>query len=325
MHISYSRAARSVALSMASIVLFDLDARANHGPGTSGGGASTASGETLKQGAFDFTLRSDFTQFENISEMEAAQRALASGSFDSIDHAFVNTLFAAYGVTNDLQVGAQIGYYSGIGFISADSDGMGGVDVGTGNPRGVMDTWLSGKWRVMHGEPGQLALMFGLKLPTGRDDVRLSNGELLEASSQPGTGAFDGQLGLAYSRFLTSRITIDASAAYTLRGTHDDFTVGDRFDAGLAFAYRLTEDVRAFPNYSVSAELLDVWIGKDDDAGLKNDNSGGNTVYLAPGFRTRFDEHVALGVSAGFPVAQDLNGDQVKTVVKASAALSFSF
>jgi hypothetical protein len=325
MSLACSRPLRAAAIPITALTLLHSIAHANHGPGTSGGGTSTASGETLKQGAFDFTLRTDFTQFENITQAEAVQRAVQSGDFDALDHAFVNTLSAAYGVTNDVQVGAQIGYYSGIGFISAESDGMGGADVGTANPRGLMDTWLSAKWRVMHGQPGNLALFCGLKLPTGRDDVHLSNGELLEPSSQPGTGAFDGQLGVAYSRFLTSRVTVDASAAYTLRGTHDEFTVGDRMDLGLAFAYRLTEDIKQYPNFSVSGELVDVWIGKDDDAGVKNENSGGNTLYVAPGFRTRFNENVALTVGVGVPIVQDLNGDQVKTDVKASVALSFSF
>ena len=68
-----------------------------------------------------------------------------------------------------------------------------------------------------------------------------------------------------------------------------------------------------------------MWIGKDDDAGTVNENSGGNTLYVAPGFRTRFNSNVALSVSAGIPIAQALNGDQVETTVKASAALSFSF
>jgi hypothetical protein len=314
-----------VVLSFGALGILAPSAFANHGPGTSGGGATVASGETLKQGMSDFTLRTDFTQFENISDSEAAQRAQASGSFDALDHAFVNSLSGAFGVTDDFQIGAQIGYYSGIGFISADSNGMGGVDVGDGNPRGFMDTWLGAKWRVMHGQPGNLSLMCGLKLPTGRHDVHLSNGELLEFSSQPGTGALDGQLGFAYSRFLTSRVTVDASFSYTLRGTFEDFTVGDRMDSGVALAYRLTEDIKEFPNYSVSGELVDVWIGKDVESGAANDNSGGNTVYVQPGFRTRFNPHVALGVSAGCPVLQDLNGDQVESRIKASAALSFSF
>jgi hypothetical protein len=306
-------------------VAFTRPALANHGPGTSGGGSSTASGETLKAGVFDVSVRTDYTEFEPISEAEAIQRALASGSFDGLSRAFVTTLSAAYGATNDLQLGAQIGYYAGTNFIAADSDGMGGVDVGTADPAGLTDMWLNGKWRIVHGKPGNLSLLFGLKLPTGRDNVLLSNGEKLEASSQPGTGAVDGQLGVAYSRFLTSRLTLDASFAYTLRGTHDDFTVGDRIDTGLALAYRLTEDIRKFPNYSLSAELLDVFIGKDDDHGDLNPNSGGNTLYLSPGFRTRFDEHTALSLAAALPVAQDLNGDQIETRFKAAVTLSFAF
>jgi hypothetical protein len=328
-HITPPHPARRRALealrSTIAVASLALHALANHGPGTSGGGTQTASGETLKQGAFDFTLRTDFTQFENISQAEAAERALQSGDFDALNHAFLNTVSGAYGITDDFQCGASIGYYSGIEFISAEADGMGGADIGTANPHGITDLWLTGKYRVMHGRSGNLSLIGGVKLPTGKDDVHLSNGELLEPSSQPGTGAVDGNFGAAYSRFLTSRITIDASAAYTLRGSHDDFTVGDRFDAGVAVAYRLTQDIKQFPNYSVAGELVDVWIGKDDNGGVKNENSGGNTLYVTPSVRTRFNENVALTVSAGIPVAQHQNGDQIDTEIKASAALSFSF
>ena len=52
---------------------------ANHGPGTSGGGSYTVSGEVLKQGKFDLTLREDFTQFEKIKSAEAESRAEKSG------------------------------------------------------------------------------------------------------------------------------------------------------------------------------------------------------------------------------------------------------
>jgi hypothetical protein len=50
-------------------------------------------------------------------------------------------------------------------------------------------------------------------------------------------------VGLAYSRFLTSRVTIDASMLYMFRTENDDFKVGDRFDVGAALAYRLTESI----------------------------------------------------------------------------------
>ena len=42
-------------------------ALAHHGPGTSGGGSSTASGETLRQGTWELELREDYTAFKKFS------------------------------------------------------------------------------------------------------------------------------------------------------------------------------------------------------------------------------------------------------------------
>ncbi len=297
---------------------------ANHGPGTSGGGSSTVSGETLKAGAFELSLRTDWTKFESFTREEAEAHAAESGEFDAIDSSWLETFALTYGVTDDLQLGAQLGYYRGNDFIDAESDG-GPAESSTADPAGLSDLWLQAKWRVMHGQHGHLALLGGVKLPTGKDDERLDNGELLEPSSQPGTGSVDWQAGVGYSRFLTSRVTLDASAVYTLRTEHDDFTVGDRLDLGVAFAYRITESVQQYPNYSVSAELLGVSLAKDDEDGEKNDNSGGDTLYLAPGARVRFNEHIALSLAPAFPIHQDLNGDQVETRTKATLDLSVSF
>ena len=298
---------------------------ANHGPGTSGGGSATASGETLKTGTWDASFRLDYTGFEHISRDEAEQRAIESGGFDAISRSVIASTSLTYGVTDDLQVGALWGYYWGDNFIDATSNGMGGAESGTVDPDGLTDLWLSSKWRIMKGAPGNLSLIGGVKFPVGKDNIHLSNGELLEPSSQPGSGAFDFQLGAAYSRFLTSNLTIDASAIYTLRTEHDGFKVGDRLDFGAALAYRLTEDIKQFPNVSVFGEVLGVVLQKDDDHGDLNPNSGGTTVYLSPGVRVRFNPKVALTLASAFPVLQDLKGDQIKTEYKVAATLSFSF
>lgn len=316
---------RRTRVAILAALLLTAPARANHGPGTSGSGATTASGETLKQGRLELSLRNDTTWFESIGRSEAEQHALQSDGFDAISRTVVQSLGLSYGLTDDVQVGAQVGYYWGSDFIDAESDGMGGVESATADPSGMTDLWLQAKWRVARGPAGHLALIGGVKLPTGDSDERLSNGELLEASSQPGTGAFDGQLGLAWSRYLTPRVTVDASGIYTLRGEHDGFRVGDRVDLGLAGAYRLTEDIRAHPAWSVSAELLGTWLAEDDADGARNPNSGGWTVYLAAGLRTRFNDAVALTVAPAVPIYQDLNGDQAETRARLAVDLSWSF
>ena len=312
------------ALLLALLAGFTPAARANHGPGTSGGGSSTVSGETLRAGGFDLSLRTDVTWYESFTRAEAASRAMQHGEFDGLHRSLVETLGIAWGATDDLQVGAQLGWYRGTGFVAAEDDGMGGADVATADPRGLTDLWLQAKLRVLRGPGGHLACLAGVKLPTGDDDEELSDGSELEPSSQPGTGAVDFQFGLAYSRYLSARTTLDASGVYTFRGEHGGFEVGDRLDAGAALAYRLTEDVRHFPNWSLSAELLGVWIGQDEEGGARNENSGGTTVYLAPGVRGRLNPHVAVSLAPSVPVFQDLDGDQVETRARVACTLSFT-
>jgi len=296
----------------------------NHGPGTSGGGSATASGETLRQGLWTLELRSDWTRFDSASVAEAEAKAITAGEFDSLDRSWVNSVALSYGLSDDLQLSVALGYYSGKDFISAEADGLGGAESASADPGGLTDTWVDAKWRVMHGPSGHLALIGGVKLPTGKDDETLSNGEELEASSQPGSGSVDYQAGLAYSRFLTSRMTLDASALYTVRTAHQGFEVGDRGDLGLALGYRLTEDVQAPNNWSVFGELNGVWLDKDVAQGVTNENSGGETVYLTLGVRDRLNPHTALSLAPALPVYQDTNGEQVESDWRLGLALTFS-
>jgi len=319
----------ALALSFAIVTFTSPYALANHGPGTSGGGSSTISGETLKPGQLSLDVRMDYTEFEHLSRAEAEHRAVESGGFDALRRAFVYTGTLSYGVIEDFQISATIGYYHGEGFVDAErsEDDPTVGESGIADPEGLTDLFINAKYRILHGQPGNLALVGGIKFPVGRDDVKLSNAESLEASSQPGTGAYDFQFGLGYSRFLTSHLTIDASALYTLRTRHDDFKVGDRFDAGVALAYRLTESIKSFPQWSVFGEASYIWLGKDDGGGDEgiNNNSGGNTLYLTPGLRVRFGEHTSLTVAPSFPAWQDLQGDQIKSQVKLAVTFTYAF
>src|SRR5213082_3449946 len=94
-------------------------ALANHGPGASGGGSSTISGETLKPGHFELSLREDFSQFEKFSNAEAAARARSGGDFDALDHGFVTSIDFAIGIVDNFQIGASTGYFVGNDFKSA--------------------------------------------------------------------------------------------------------------------------------------------------------------------------------------------------------------
>src|SRR5438094_6375416 len=101
------------AIGWLAMLLVASQSFANHGPGTSGGGSATASGETLKAGMFDLSLRQDYAQFQNIDAAGAERRALSSGGFDALRSATITSGSVAYGITADFQISATIGYYWG--------------------------------------------------------------------------------------------------------------------------------------------------------------------------------------------------------------------
>ena len=300
-------------------------ALADHGPGTSGGGASTQSGETLKPGKFSVDVRWDFTEFDDLSAADIARKAERAGSIDLLDRSSVYGLSLGYGVTENFQLGLSIGYYNAIGSREAEVEEGGAPTYTHSNPDGLTDLLLTGKYRVYRGPIGQIALLGGVKMPTGRHDVRNNLGERLEPSATAGTGSWDFVVGAAWSRFLTPQLTVDASAQYTLRTEHDDFRLGNRFDAGLALAYRLTEDIEHYPQFGVFVEANIRHLAKSKDHGARDENTGGTALFITPGVRAAFCKGASFTVAPQFPVVQDLNGEQLETQFRIIASFNLTF
>ena len=299
---------------------------ADHGPGTSGGGSTTQSGETLKPGKFAIEFREEYTEFEDLSRSSIERSAAKAGGIDLLDRSFFHSVGISYGIVENFQVGVSIGYYDAVDGREAEFDAdEGETEILTFDPDGVTDLWLSGKYRFYRGPFGNVAIFGGVKFPTGKHNVKNSEGERLEPSATAGSGSYDGMLGLAYSRFLTSRLTMDTSFQYTLRTEHDDFRLGDRIDAGVAIAYRFTEDIKSYPQFGVVGEALLRHLYRSEEDGENDPNTGGTALFLAPGVRAAFNEYVAATISAPIPVWQDLNGEQLETDFKIIGSLTVSF
>lgn len=303
-----------------------LNVLADHGPGTSGGGASTVSGETLKPGKFSIEFREDFTEFESLSKDQIENKATNAGSIDLIDRSFLHSISLSYGVIENFQVGLSLGYYDAVRAREAEFDpATGDVETATFNPDGLTDLWLSGKYRFYRGPQGNLAVFGGVKFPTGKSSVINSAAEEVEPSATAGSGSYDGMLGLAYSRYITSRITFDASAQYTLRTEHRDFKLGDRIDGGVALNYRFTKDIQKYPQVSAFTEANIRYLYRSEEGGVADPNTGGTVLFLSPGVRLGFNRNFSFTLSAPIPVMQDLNGEQLKTAFKITGALTLSF
>lgn len=293
-------------------------ARANHGPGCAGGCCCAISGDTLGRDRWSFALRTDLTLFDNASLAEAGAIASAQGDFDGLDRAWLSTLTASWGLRDDFQLSASLGVYSADGFVSAEDNG-GTVETDSGDFLGLGDLWLDAKWRVHQDARGSLSLLAGLKLPIGETEAELDGGGVPHPSDQPSSGAFDARLGIAGTHPFGERWQIDGSVLYTARTEDADFQVGNRLDVGVALGWRPASVERS----TLTLGLLGSLLSKDQEDGMDMQDSGGDTLYLAPGLRTLFGERWALTCSAAFPLVQDLNGEQIEADAKFSVSLDW--
>lgn len=303
--------------------------RADHGPGTTGG-SSTQSGETLKPGAIAFGVRWDYTHFENLTSSQIAHRAEQVGGehahFDALRWNLLTTFELSYGVLEDLQLSLSTGLYRGDDVREGHVEETGEVETHDhGDVVGWTDLWVSGKYRFLKGPYGQAAALAGVKLPTGRDDVRGAEDEKLEPTLQPGSGAFDFLAGAAYSVWLVERLSLDASTSYTFRTEDDDFKVGDRIDGGFAVTYRLTQDVKSFPQVAIFVEPSIRHVFKTREDGHLVKNTGGTVLFLTPGVRIGLTEHVSFMLAPQIPLLQLLNSEQQETRIKLLGGLTVTF
>lgn len=304
-----------------------LPARADHGPGGSGGGVTVASAETLKKGTLSLTLGVDYTSFENVDDPEGLERSAASGDHvDAIDHGFIETVGLAYGLTDSLEIGLATGYYSATGariYDAGTEDPEEEPHVLQFDPKGMTDLWLNAKYRLQKTGMHSSALFGGIKAPTGRDDAVDSEGEEVEPPSQAGTGAWDASLGFAHTAKPTARVRVDASLRYTLHQRHDGFRIGDRLDAGVSACYRIS--LKHYPRWYAVGELNARLRQRNEEGPETITNSGGKSYLATAGFVTQLSDRIAVVLVGVTPILEDLNGSQVETRFKVQAQLSFEF
>ena len=301
--------------SITSLILSIIGSQAvfaDHGPGTSGSGFTTLTAETLKPGSFSTTLQSDWTEFDSPGGMPE--------EVDLLNRSFLSTFSLGYGVIENFQLGLTYGY-----FASEGNREFEGGDKVTFDPDGFTDLWLTAKYRFYQGPAGQFALLGGIKAPTGDSTLENSEGKSVEPSATAGTGAWDGQVGLAYTLPLSAALTLDASAIYTLRGEAHDYRLGNRLDLGSSLAWRLFGDAATFPQTSLVMEATLRHVAKSEEGGQDEDGTGGTVLFLSPGVKVSFTQQLGANLGIQIPVVQNLGGDSLETDFRLMTGVTYSF
>ena len=189
---------------------------------------------------------------------------------------------------------------------------------------GLADTKIIGRYGILNQKTGPFNLIagIGVTIPTGSTDEKGNNGLLLPASMQLGSGSWNPIFEIGMHK-VVKRHWLSAYFTYVLATEGDlgphDFTRSNVFK--YTFAY----------NYAIS-RLFDLGIELNGDVfsraelnGVKQDITGGHTVFLSPQIHWKFSKSMHLDLCVPIPVYHDLNGPQlgIESMVVAKFAWKF--
>lgn len=330
-----------------------------HHPGATAnsGGAgpiNTLSATTLEQGRLAISVTYEVIKINAFSDAELAAYAGSHQHVHSMDRILAPALGLAYGVTDDLTVSLRLPYVKRSDIREAahhhEEHGHGGHEedgeeeahnsaLARGDSAGIGDLTVLGQYRLLANRASgtELAALAGFKAPTGRTGVRDDHGAAFEAEFQPGSGAWDGLVGLAATQRLGA-VSLDAHVLYILTGEGTlDTDLGDRLHYGVALSYRMLggartggpmyagahshpkggpahhhhEEAPAGPALDLVLELNGEWADNQEIAGATDPNSGGHTLYVSPGARLSMGNWSGFA-SVGIPIVNHLDGIQAE-------------
>lgn len=316
-------------------------------PTAIGGPIITIPAYTMPQGTFSVGYGINFLNNGRL-DSKSISRVLKSDEHADDNYGSLNqSLSMAYGVTDDLNVFAILPFNMGFDFREVH-DGVEDL----GNSIGFGDLTLLSQYRVYESEKTNISLLGGIKFPTGKTNIKSNTGEVFEALNNPGSGSFDPMFGIAISRPF-GNVGVDFNTLYKLstQGSQDT-VLGDVANYNLAFSYAVNHDhkeefvhkhdhdkkkkaplTKLFPQHVLGQHLAwDLilefnanWEEKPEVSGVRDNNHGGTTVFMSPGFRTTINESYIFNFGLGFPIVEVLNGEQGGSDLQIYSGFAMSF
>jgi hypothetical protein len=282
----------------------------------------TVSAVPLEKGRIAFDLRTELINQKAFSDTDLIRFAEADRDVHSVDWVLSPSLGLAWGAGENLTLGLRLPYLYRNAIREAHHE-PGGEPPHVedhGDAKGFGDLTFFGQYRFLERPAAKLhlALLFGVKAPTGRTDIRTHEGGRFEAEHQPGSGSWDPMLGLALTRHFNS-LAFDASTLYLLatKGTQKT-DLGDLLTYSAALSWRVPElghyhnngGHHSHLNWDLILEANGEYRQKEEVGRVKNPESGGHILFLSPGTRLSAEDGMSAALSLGIPVWEDLNGKQ---------------
>jgi len=327
----YSRPA--AAIMSAAILYIGEFPQLAHAHVTSANGASasgpivTDSAQTLAKG--QTTISISYQRFDLDSFSDDFLEDVALAGFEEVhntDSIQIPSLGLAYGLTNRLEISAIIPLVGRTGIAEGELEEPGEAEVEVlGDSFGFGDITLQAQYHALSANHNfaDVAINFGVKLPTGGTNELEDDETLFETEFQPGSGSVDFLFGTAIGKSYGAW-SFNTSAQYTLatEGSQDT-DLGDTIEASGAISYGWT--LSSFGHLSVSGEVLFQDQQRENIGDETDENSGGTQVFLAPGLRYSSGQNWSVFGSIAFPIHEDLNGIQNDTDYRLATGIALNF
>jgi hypothetical protein len=176
----------------------------------------------------------------------------------------------------------------------------------------------------VHAHPPLFSLNAGISFPTG--DVERP--EIMGTPAQPvanstlqlGTGTFDPLVGASYAQ-LWGPFTSFGSVAVRIPGGENRFD----YETGLAGQVNLGASVPVREGFSAVPKVAYAWQDADQLDGDDVFASGGQWIYVVPGFLLQVSEKADFQAAVEIPVWRNLRTEQLDTQARVTFGLNYRF
>jgi len=198
--------------------------------------------------------------------------------------------------------------------------------------QGIGDVVFLAKYRLINPE-NQSGIDWvagvGPKIPTAKTDHVNNQGLVMAADMQPGSGSLDG---IFWSYFLKSRflknsnLGLMAVTTFRYSGENRNYNRTQTYRFGNEFQFNLGLNYSAFVKRPVDFSTFFRYRKQTEDLidGGVFPSSGGQWVYVIPGINISFSPSWSFRLSGDVPLYRKLDGAQLTTSYKITAALLFN-
>jgi len=262
-----------------------------------------AAADSPSKNKFTLGYKLEYQNWESVDVQKAHQLHEEGRDAHARKSDIANNVFLGYGITDAFSVSIQVPFVVR-DFKEVHNEALLGEDQ---TSTGLGDSILLGKYKFYDKQFG-LAGIFGFKLPTGATNERNSSGERYEPELQPGTGSLDYIFGLSANKRINHWLLLDSNCLYHLRTEGEqDYEFGDMVRATASATFNIISGDNK-PTFNFISEMISQFADKDEHAGETVYDSGGTTLFFAPGISSRITEQLNATLSAPIPFYQALGG-----------------